>query len=186
MENKSKKDHGWIYVLIGLICVIVSIVSIILFLLQGDTKTTSGGKIEVSETITCEGDGIFYPLFKYDNSKRKTILIKALFNDDKFETINLVYKLDYDNIEQAKQSNNENHAAMNKSFAADSLSADSFEAHYSDLKDGAQMALYAKAKELNGVTAKYFLLDGVTNYTKDNLTKKYNDQGLNCIIKDKS
>lgn len=184
--KEGKKNRRWIYILIGLICFFVMIVFIILFLLQGNTKTTSRSEVEVSETIICESEGIVYPIFKYDNSKHKTILIKVLFNDGKFETINMVYKLDYDDIEQVKQSNNENHAAMNKSFAADSLGPDSFMAHYSNLENAAQMTLYAEAKELNGVTAKYFLLDGVTNYTKDSITKKYNNQGMDCVIKNKS
>ena len=186
MEKNRKSDYRWIYALIVVGCVVVAVVLIILFLLQGNIKTTSNSEVEVSESVACEGEGIFYPFFRYDNSKNKSIKINVVFNGDKFETINLIYKLDYDDAEQIEQSNAENHAAMNKSFADDSLGVDSFGAHYSNLDDGAQMTLYAKAKELNGVTAKYFLLDGVTNYTRETLTKKYNSQGLDCVIKNKS
>ena len=186
MERNNKQNREWIHVLIGIIRIIITVVSVVLFLLQGSTKTVSTGEVEIAESVTCNGEGIFYPIFKYDNSESKSIKINAMFDGDKFETISLVYKLNYNNSEQIKQSTTENHIAMNKSFDADSLSADSFDTHFSNLADAAQMTLYAEAKELNGVTAKYFLLDGVTNYTKDTMTKKYNSQGLDCVIKNKS
>ena len=184
--ERRKESREWIYVLIGIICIIVTVVSIVLFLLQGSTKTITSGEVEVSESVACEVEGISYPFFKYDGSKSKSIKVNIMFDGDKFETINLIYRLDYDSTEQVEHSNNENHAAMNFSFEADSLGVDYFDAHYSNLGDTAQMTLYAGARELNGVTAKYFLLDGVTNYTRDTITKKYNSQGLNCVIKNKS
>ena len=186
MEEGKKQNREWIYVLIGMICIIVTVVSIVLFLLQGTVKTVSRSEIEVSESVVCEGEGLFYPLFRYDNSKGKSIKINVVFDEDRFETISLVYKLDYDNTEQSKQSSVENHAAMNKSFYEDSMEADSLDVRYSNLGDAMQMTLYAEAKQLNGVTAKYFLLDGVTNYTRDTITRKYNSQGLDCVIKNKS
>ena len=184
--ERRKENREWVYVLIGIICIIITVVAIILFLLQGNTKTVSRGEVEISESVTCEGKGIVYPIFKYDGSKEKSIKINVLFDGEKLEKISLVYQLKYDDSKQIEQSSAENHAAMNKSFEADSLGADALGVRYSNLSDAMQMTLYAEAKALNGVTAKYFLLDGLNSYTKENITKKYNNQGLDCVIKNKS
>lgn len=186
MEQEKQQNREWVYVLIGIVCIIVTVIAIILYLLQGSTKTISGGEVELSESMACEGEGFFYPMFKYDNAKSKSIKINIMLNDDKIDTINLIYELGYDDAEQIKQSSAENHAAMNFSFEDDSLGPDALRAHYSNLEKASQMALYAEAKDLNGVTKKYFLLDGVNSLTKDNIAKKYNELGMNCEIKDKS
>ena len=186
MEQSQKQNREWIFVLIGIICIIVAVIAVILFLLQGNIRTEGSGEVEMTESVVCEGEGVSYPLFRHDSSNSRTMQISVLLGDDKIDTINLVYKLDYNSFDESKQSSAENHADMNRSFSEDSMGPDSLGATYSSFDDGMQITLYAKAKELNGVTAKYFLLDGVNSYTKDNIVKKYNGLGLNCEIKDKS
>lgn len=184
MKGKSeKKDYAWVYVLLGMVCIIILIIVWLLYLLQGDTRTTSESEVIRSEAIACDGEGMLYPFFDYDGSNSKMVKINAVFNDDELDTIALTVKLYYDDAGQIERSNTNNHAAMNKSFASDALGADSLDAHYSNLQDAMQMTLYARAKDLNGVTSKYFLADGISNYSKDALTRYYNDRGLNCVVK---
>lgn len=182
-ESRSKK---WIYFLVGSVCVVLVVVLVILFFLQGDTKITGEGDVSVVESITCEAEGLWYPYFSYDNSNSKSIKINALFdNRDKLDTISFVYRLGYDDSSMAEQSSASNHAAMAKWFEEDSLGVDSFEIRYSNMGDAMQMEMYAKAQEINGVTAKYFLLNGSNGSNRDALTKNYNDKGLNCVILNK-
>ena len=187
MENnthKKKQGHKWILVLIGIILIVTAFVLLILFLLQGNTKTIGeGGSIETTEAITCEGNNIAYPYFKYDNSKEKSLKINAIFDNNKLETITLTYKLTYDDAKQAEQSSAENHASLNTQFAEDSLGADALSAHFSLLKNAMQLSLHADAKEVTGITSKYFLMDNDNgNHKKESLTKIFNSKGLDCII----
>lgn len=181
--NNQKK---WIYFLIGIICIVFVVVLIILFFLQGDTNIVGEGEITIAESFTCEGEGLWYPFFTFDNSNGKSIKINVLLDDkSKLDTINLVYRLKYDSKELSERSEAINFASFGKSLASDSLNAESFESRFVDMEDAMQMTLYAKAKELNGVTAKYFLLNGSNDLKRDTLTKIYNDQGLSCVILNK-
>lgn len=186
MENRSrkKKDKKWILILLGIICIVIAFVLLILFLLQGNTKTISeGGSIEPTEAITCTSDEVVYPFFKSNDAKSRSMKINAIFDNDKLDIITLTYKLEYDDAKQAEQSSAENHAALNTSFYDDSMSADSFDAHFSVLKNSMQLSLHAEAKEITGTTAKYFLIDNVSgNHKKESLTKILNSKGLDCII----
>lgn len=184
--NKEDKNKNWIYLFVGVICIVVVVVLVVLLFLQGDTKITGEGEVTMSESISCEAEDFWYPFFTYDNSNSKSIKINILFDDnEKMETISIVYRLGYDDEMLAKESKAINHAAMGKLFEADSIMVDSFESRYSDMGDAMQMDMYARAKEINGVTAKYFLLNGSNNYNRDTLTKNYNDKGLNCVILNK-
>ena len=186
MEREREDNRRWICTLGGIICIVVALVLIALFLIQGNKKiTNTGGDVTRTESMTCSADGLLYPFFKYDNAKRKTLKINIVLNDNKLDTISLVTNLYYDSAEQIEQSSAENHAAMNLSFYANSLVADSFDAHFSSLEDAMQMTLYAKAKDLNGVNAKYFLIETVSGYTKGTLENNYTNQGLSCVIKEK-
>lgn len=183
-SHKKKRGQKWVLILIGIICITTAFVLLILFLLQGNTKTISeGSNIETTESITCEGSNTPYPFFKYDDSKSKSIKINAIFNDSKLETISLTYRLGYDDAKQAEQSSAENHASLNKQFYEDSLGADSLGTHFSVLKKTMQLSLHADATEITGITSKYFLIDNTSdNHKKESLTKIFNSKGLDCII----
>lgn len=186
MEDSNRGNQKWVYALMGIICMVVTLVLVALFLMQGNKKVTNtGGDVMATESMTCSSDEVIYPVFTYDNSKKKSLKVNIVLNDNKLDTISLIAKLYYDDAKEIEQSSAENHAAMNRSFYADSMSADSFEANYSYLEDAMQMTLYAKAKELNGMNAKYFLIETISGYTKEALKNNYNKQGLSCLIKEK-
>lgn len=186
MENGSrkKKDKKWILILLGIICIVIAFVLLIIFLLQGNTKTISeGGSIEPTEAITCTSDEVIYPFFKSNDAKSRSMKINAIFDNDKLDIITLTYKLEYDDAKQAEQSSAENHASLNTQFAEDSLGADALDTHFSLLKNAMQLSLHADAKEVTGITSKYFLIDNSSgNHKKDSLTKMFNSKGLDCII----
>ena len=103
-----------------------------------------------------------------------------VFNEKKLDSLSLIYRLYYDNNDKITGSEAVNHADMNKSFTKDGLSNDAFGATYAILNDSMQMTLNANKKQINGATAKYFLLDEVTNYSKDNLKEHYESKGFKC------
>ena len=173
------------FVLTALICIFVSFVLIIISFLLGNKKVTSSdGDVSVSESMTCSKDGILYPFFKYDNSKKKSLKIDIILKGDKLYSINLVAGLYYDSVEQIKTSNNENHAALNQSFSDNSMESDSLKANFSSFDDSMQLSLYAEANDLNSTNAKYFLMGPVSKYSKDKITKELNSRGLDCVIKE--
>lgn len=182
-SSQKKNSHAWIYVLVGLILVIVAVVAIILFLLQGKTTVNQGGEVEVTESISCTSDEVVYPFIKHDDAEKRSLKINAIFDNDKLQTVNLTYKMYYDDEAKIKQRSADNHADLNKSFGEDSLGADYFDAKFSILNDALQLSLYAEAKEIGGVSAKYFLIDGpASGLKKDKITKNYNEKGLDCVI----
>ena len=179
---KKKKSNRGLYISLGFLFVCAAVVLLILFLLHGSTVITNGpSESSLYSSLTCEGDGIDYPIFTYDKSIKKHMKIVALFNDKKLNSINLIYQLYYDSASDVKESINQNHAAMNLSFSAIDLPADSFDAKYSNLGDNMQMALYAN-NNVDGMSAKYFLLNNATNiYDKQSMAKVYAAKGLNCV-----
>ena len=187
MESKSnsKRKNNWIIVLIGIICLVVAFVLILLFFMQGKkTSSNSGGSTESMQSMVCSAGNVAYPYFKYDNSKSKSIEITSTFNEEKLDSIMLIYTLDYDSAEEAERSNVENHTSLAKQLQEDSLSVDEFGANYSVLGKSLQLNLFAKANKLTGITAKYFLIDNTSGSHKmDTLMKMYNAKGLDCVLK---
>lgn len=183
--HKEKKNHSWIFVFIGVILILSAIALIILFLLNGSSKSIFGGSnVDVSDSLVCSSDEVSYPFFAYDNSKSKSMKINATFNDDKLDTIFLTYVLEYDDSEQADKSSTENHIALNKQFYDNSLNTDSFDAHFSAINNTMQMSLYAKAKEINDTSSKFFMLEDSNGSNKKELiVKSLNNHGLSCIVK---
>jgi flagellar basal body-associated protein FliL len=187
MENNSKNNNpkrGWIFLLMGILCVVVALVLIIVYFMHGKiTTTNNGGEIETTESITCTSDQIAYPYFKADESKKKDLKINAVFNNGKLDTITLTYQLDYDDEVQAEQASAEHHAELNKKFYEDSMNADALGTHFSVIKETMQLSLRAESKEITGVTSKYFLIDNTSgNHKKDSLVKIFSNKGLNCTI----
>ena len=182
MEEKQqpKNDHNWILVLLGSLMVVAAIVLTLLFLMRGKTTTVDPGtEVTTTESVTCESTTTIYPIIT--GGHLISFKINAIFNNDKLDTISLTYKLRYEDAEAAKQGTANNHAAMNKSFAVDSLGPDAFDATYSTIDNTNQLSLYANAKEINAVNAKYFLLEDNSKYTKSVVTKTYNEKGFNCL-----
>ena len=181
------------YTIIGIILILVSIVSILCFAMNGQT-TYSDQQVSTTTTksMTCSTSIANYPIFKYDGSTRKSMEIVTIFDsNDKLNKISLVYELYYPDNDKIEQSEAENHAAMNIDFGQNGLEADSLNATYSKLKDRFKISLTADANEISPTTAKYFLLDTSEQdsnkqwetgggYTQSTIQKIYASKGLKC------
>lgn len=189
MENNSPKkanSSSWL-VLTGLALIMVAIVAIILFFLNGQTVIT--GEFEgrkISETLTCESNNVAYPIFAFNEADDKLLKINTVFEDESLSAISLMYKLDYSDQDTLSFSEARNRAAMNESFRNDGMKPDSLDAKYGIMSDGMQFSIYAKSSDINEKTLKYFMLDSTikTNQlSKEKLAKLYSNAELNCMIK---
>ena len=182
MENKTKnKQKVWLTI-IGIFLILISIVSIICFLLSGQTTTTGQtGSIVSSNSLTCEGNNIPYQFLSYDNAKSKNAKITASFNDDKLNAISFSYTLYYGSPEQAEESKTINSAELNVFYGKDGLPANSFsKSLYAD-NEKTVISLYANTDDFNDRTSKYFIADGLgKNSSFDSFVKKYEEQGFIC------
>ena len=186
MKNNNRSNRGMSYGVLGAALVVISLVSILLFLMNGNkTIISDAGDMAVVDSMSCENQEILYPFFKYDHANTKSIKINMIFSDKKLDKITLTSRLYYNSEERIKQSSDENHAAMNLSFNANGMGADSFNALFSNLKDAMQMTLYAHAKDLKTTNDKFFLIESAGGYTMELLEENYNRQGFNCVIKGK-
>ena len=184
MEASSERKK-LILSISGALFVLVVVLLILFFFFNGSTTIVDGGiEVENQTSIVCTSEDIAYPLFSIDNSDSKNLKVNAMFDDDKLETIMLTYSLNYSSPSAAEKSRDANHIAMNANFEKDSLPPDYFDAHYSLMGNTAQLILYARGSDLNGITAKYFLL-GDTNGSlkKDLVTKTLNNSGLDCVVR---
>lgn len=182
MVNKAKNNQRVWLVIIGIFLVLVSIVSIVLFLLNGQTTITSqnGGVIR-TESLVCEGDNVPYRFLSYDNSNVKRAKITASFNDDKLDAISFSYSLYYSDLKLIETSKTINSAELNVFYGKDGLPANSFsKSLYSD-SEKVMISLYADTNDFNDKTSKYFMADGLgKNSSFDSFVKVYTSQGFNC------
>jgi len=182
----KKSDYKWICLIFGFVFIVVALILAVLFLMKGSkTFTDDGVDYSMVESITCSNEEMIYPFFKYDNAKTRTIKINMILENNKMDKISLIVNLYYDDVKQIEHSSVENHAAMEQYFYEDSMNASAFDINFSSLDDAVQMVLNARAKDLNGINAKYFLIESVAGYTKETLIKNYNNQGFSCVIKEK-
>ena len=211
MKRKSrKKNLKWLNVLMGCLLIVVAIVAILMFFMQGQSNfTQSDGETEKVISLVCEGDNINYPIFdsdkddkieeneksdkdnvstsnsdnRKDKNEKKTseLKINMVMDGDMLNTISFVYKQFFDNKNAAENATVRNEAAMGEAFSADKLSLDTFSRNQSNLGDASQLSLYAERRQLSSQTAKYFMLeDAAGSYRKDSLTKVYKSKGLKC------
>lgn len=174
-KDRQNLKKTWLIVA-GIILIIVAIVALILFLLQGET-TTSGNYpgSQTTNTLSCENNSLRYPVFKDESVGN--IKINMIFENGKASSITLISTNSYETAEQAKISSDAHHADMNIDFG--SLGADALNARY--MVDGTktQMSLHATGKELKGSTYKYFLIKG-TPTSPETYMKNYTDQHFSC------
>lgn len=189
-EKKTKKvriSTGGL-MLIGLLLIVVSVVSLVWFLIQGQTTVTGGWpEVETTQSLVCENDNKTYPFFEYDESIKKNIKINAIFNDDKLSSIALRYILYYDTKTKITDSENINHTAMSQSFAESGLEFDALGSDYSKGSDLLQFGLYANAEKINNISAKYFMLselDRAGEYTQSMVKRDYQNKGFKCVVND--
>lgn len=181
MKKSLRKNY---YAVGGVTLIILAIIAFVAFLLHGSSIIVSGGgNITITHSVSCEGDGIKYPFGNSDGADKKTLSVKMVLNGDKMSTISLVYKLYYDDISKIERARTNFNSTINKAFSEDGLEAGAFGATYSALSDNMQMTLYAKAKDIDEVASKYFLLEDTKgDYEKSQILKVYSERGLSCII----
>ena len=169
--------------------VLAGIISIILFLLNGNTTTkTSDIKTIKNTSLRCSSNTVKYPFATYDNSLKKELKIDLIFNENILKTIALSYSLYYDNEEAVAISETQNHAAINIKFQNEGLGPDALNAKYTKLNDNFRLNLYHNGEKIDPVSAKYFLIknDGgnlletlseyKTNYEQQNLICETSEQ----------
>lgn len=180
-----KKDLKMLIPLSIILLAVFIVVMILIFQNKQPTITGTWAENETSESVTCTADGISYPFFDYDKASGKNAKIDAAFKNDKLSSIFLVYQMYYDEQNLVKTSLNSNNADMGISFSKNGLSPTAFNISFTSFDNTMQMSLYASANELSNASAKYFLIDEsvASRYTKDILSKNYEDQGFVCNIK---
>ena len=169
----------------GILCIAIAVVLLLWFFLRGETKVAGEWEgVKKSETFVCNTTGLKYSFLSYDESQKKTTRINVVFNDNKLSAISLMHALYYNNEKLSIDSENLNHANMNKNFSEDGLGFDALGLKFSKFADGLQMSLYVEDDEINDDMMKYFMLDGVTNneYDMDNMQRIYEEQGFECEI----
>ena len=182
----SKRIPTSIWILIFVLFFGVSAIIVLLLQTNGHTNiSNSSAEVKNTQSISCDSVKVSYPFFEYDNSKRKELIINIITKDSELESISLRYILYYDTAKQAIDSENINHVAISKNFVDDSLEYDSFRSKYSRANDSLQYSIYADKDEINTVSSKYFLLDGlpINKLTEKNLTENFNKKGLDCVTR---
>lgn len=183
-DHLTKKNKKSTLVWVGVSSIILAVVLAVFFLTQGSMTTIESGSVDVVRSLTCESSDVIYSFYESDGADKRFLKINAVLNDDELDTISLTYKLYYPNSEVVEQRTTNMSITMSKSFAMDGLGADPLNVTYASFSDAVQMRLYAGAETLNSVSAKYFLLDGLNKYNKDEIVKTYNVKGLNCVVKE--
>ena len=184
MIRQDFKKINWA-LWVGMLLVIVAIVLLGWFFLKGETKVSGNWpEPETAQSIACEAEGVLYPFFKYDNSDKKTMTIKAIFKNDVLYSIALTSMLYYSDATKIERSESENHAAVNLKSQAEGLGADVMNSKYSKLGDGMKMSMYALAKNVTSETAKYLMLDvnpGNSQYSLSLIKEIFTKKGFNCV-----
>ena len=171
-----------IFIIIAIIGVLACCVVAIILRMNGSTTIVKSDEADLSsETLTCESSSILYPIFSYDNSRTKKLIIISNFYGGKLNAISLEYTLYYDSADLITASEAHNHASMNKSFANSGLNPDSFSVNYAKMNDSLRTTLYVEGSDLNSASLKYFMIeDDVTLSSLANYQKNYESQGFIC------
>lgn len=182
-KTKKKSKTDWLGS-IGLTLILTAVALMIWFFLNGETTVEGGFPGSLSNSsLSCQVANKKYPVFTADNSTRKKTEVKVLFSNDGMESISLIQTMYYPNIEESHTSKIINHSDMNMSFGKAGLSADAFNATYSEQSDKMVMTLYATKSEYNEIAAKYFLVNGTNKKsTINDFTEVLNSEGFNCTI----
>lgn len=147
---------------------------------QRQITRDSGGTIAKVDSLTCKSNDFLYPFFEYNASDQKEFKIITTFANGTIRSISLQQMLYYSDESLAKQSETENHSAMNLQFKKDGMEADSLDASYSLMRDGLRFSIYTTADNLVGAAAKYFLLDNVSGNNLDAVKQAYEAMGFEC------
>lgn len=148
---------------------------------QKQSSTGNVTETVMIKSMTCTSDDLNYPFFVFDDSNKKSMKVVATFNGDNMRSIALSHLLYYGDEDLVRQSETENHANMNISFAKDGMRADALGANYAKLTDALEFSLYALYDDVTDVAEKFFLLDGVGGHSYDELKRAYESLGMTCV-----
>ena len=184
MEEKPKKHGkiGWMKVA-GVALMLVSIVLVFCFLVSGEIVID--GKIsqtETNTTIMCKRTGETYPYYSFAGFNSAETEIDIIFGTNELSTIGLKQNLYYSDAKGANMSDANNHAAVNLKFQSEGMTPDSLNAAYTVSGNRFGMSLFASGNDINGKTAKYFLLeDNLLGASADSYVSYYEGIGFSCI-----
>ena len=183
-KSSEKRNINWILILCAGLLLVLAVVLIILFLIQGETTyTASSGDVEVTQSVTCKSSELAYPFLPSNGENSHELEVSVVISKDKLESAYLTYKQSFGTNERAERASDTNSVAIAKAFAEDNIGYESLGKKISTLTKASQLSLYANRNELNAITAKYFLLDGLAgSYSVNSITKAYNGKGLDCVI----
>ena len=179
-DHRSGKVGKTMLVISGVAFIIVAVVLLFLFLLQGETKTTGGWHgAETTESLSCKANNLPYPIYESNNVSNSTTQINAIFNSSILDSISLLRKTNYANADIAKIENDALMAAMDTNFGKNGMKAFALNATFSTDINTAQMSLYVKQDGLNNKSMKYFMLDKLPTKI-DDYQKAYQAIGFKC------
>lgn len=178
---RDNKKNIWM-LSIGIFLIIVSIISITIFLLKGQTTITGqNGSVISSESLVCESENQNYQFLSYDHAIRKTAKISALFNNNELSSISLLYALYYSDSELIETSRTINSAQLNVFYSKDGLPANSFSKSVSSSNATVIISLYADKANFNNKTSKYFMADNLGEKSSpEDFEKLYTEKGFTC------
>ena len=179
-KEGSKIKKNW-FITIGIILLTIAAILLFYFFSHGETKINGTWTIEKTGSLTCDAFGISYPFFEYDNSDKKIVKVNLSVNGESIKNISLIYIMEYADEKSTIDSENINHIAMNESFSENNLEFDALELKFSRFSNGLQMNLFANSSEINTSSAKYFMLEKISdNIALTKIQETYEAQGFIC------
>ena len=183
MVNDKKDRSSYYLKYCCLLAIATFIVCFLVFVLLSPSNiniTNSNDVYIKSDSLTCEKEGIRYPLLA-NNLRSGTAKINATFNTNSLNTISMIYQVKYDDNAQVEYDETQSRIAMNKNFNDDNLGIGALGIVFSAFDEMLQLSLQADIKDINDVTAKYFLLDGSSSiYDRESAMEFYIDKGFDC------
>ena len=182
MKEKNERVKLWTG-LVFLFAILLLTIATIVFLTEGkSTIINQENIVENSKALTCEKSDVQYPLLTEDIGKG-TLKINFVFKNDRLSIVSLVYKVHYDDVSQIERNEVKTRIQMTENFSKDGLGSEALGVVFSALENALQLSLYANANEINGVTAKYFLLDDLNDlYKQKTMRDFYTEKGFDCQI----
>lgn len=183
-ESKQRKMTTNMFI-ISLTLTLIAIVLFIVFNLKGEEKTSGDFvDIESAVSVTCEAEGVDYPLFDSSGATEKRITTKMVADGATIHDISLVNELYFGSEEAVIESRDRNHFSLNKSFEIDVLEPDEYDAMYSTFDDHYKVSLFASSGDINNKALKYFMLDELDKsddgYSYSDAIDIYEKYGFKC------
>lgn len=178
-ESKKHKENNRL-TKVGLSLIFVAVILLILYFLHGETTIEKGYLgIDGSDAFSCSANDVDYFFTDSPQSFGNTVTINAIFLNDELRNIFIIYSLLYAEEIDSLHGTSRLGIAMDKEFGKNSINPDNFNATYSTHDKRAQMTMYAKADEINTITGKYFMTNGIAK-TYQVMLNEYINAGFEC------